>query len=197
MTSLYLLLLSLALSAIVCGVLWNWHRLSPRRRRWTLYGVAFAICLLCVGGAFVLTGRHALFLLTTVGCIGMAAAAPTLPAPGGVKNGFPYWLSGQTVIAAGGGQVQFAVNINDHAFNGLSLLANSTGDFSTQITIGGRSFSSGPVHNGNMWGTGSLPFNLALPMTFPVGTVVQITFVDLSGNPGNTINWAIHGYQHD
>jgi hypothetical protein len=160
---------------------------------------AFALFLFCIGAALLTVSPRPAVMLTALGLIGMAAAITMLPAPGtpSKQNQFPYWQSGQQIIAAGGGQNQFNVNINDHSFNGVSLLANSTGAFSTQISIGGRNFQSAAVHSGNMWGTGQLPFNLALPMTFPIGTVITITFIDMSGNPGNVINWAIHGYQYD
>jgi hypothetical protein len=160
---------------------------------------AFALFVFCVGAALLTVSPRPAVMLTAVGLIGMAAAASVLPAPGtpSKQNQFPFWQSGQQIIAGALGQNQFAVNINDHSFNGVSLLANSTGAFSTQISIGGRNFQSAAVHSGNMWGTGQLPFNLALPMTISKGTVITITFIDLSGNAGNTINWAIHGYQYD
>lgn len=160
---------------------------------------AFALFIFSIGAALLTVSPRPAVMLTAIGLIGMAAAASTLPAPGtpSKQNQFPYWQSGQQVIAAANGQNQFTVNINDHSFNGVSLLANSTGAFSTQISIGGRQFQSAAVHSANMWGTAQLPFNLSLPMTFPKGTVVQITFIDLTGNINNTINWAIHGYQYD
>jgi hypothetical protein len=128
-----------------------------------------------------------------------------LPAPGAAtaqRNRFPYWQSGQTTLAASAGaglvgaSEQFNINVNDHNFNGLQLLAQSTGKFLCQIVVNGRAFTSAPTHSDNMFGNAQLPFNLALPMTFPRGTVVQITMYDISGAQ-NVVNWAIHGYQHD
>jgi hypothetical protein len=162
--------------------------------------IGYAGCALlvvcCICAALLIAGVRFPVMLTAIGLIGMA----TLPAPGtpSAQNQFPYWLTQQTVIPAANGSIgPFPVNINDHSFNGVSLMATSTGAYSTTMTIGGRSFSSGPVHSSNMWGTAQLPFNLKLPMVFPKGTVVQITFTDLSGAANNTVNWSIHGYQYD
>jgi hypothetical protein len=176
----------------------NWLLGWKRRIGWA----GFALFAICIAAALFVAGVRFPVMLTAIGLIGMAAGSSVLPAPSTSKpsaqNQFPYWLSQQTVIPAANGSIgPFPVNINDHSFNGVSLMATSTGAYSTTMTIGGRSFSSGPVHSNNMWGTAQLPFNLKLPMVFPKGTVVQITFTDLSGAANNTVNWSIHGYQYD
>jgi len=139
-------------------------------------------------GALALATPHARAYVLAAGVMGMATA-------GAAVNGWTYWHTGKVALAAGGNTSQFNVNINDANFNGLLLMANSTGPFSTMMIVGGRAFSSGPVHSANMWGTAQQPMKLSLPMTFPVGTVIQVTMTDLSG-AANNIDWAIHGYQY-
>jgi hypothetical protein len=130
------------------------------------------------------------------------AAQQVLPAPPAKKNRHPYWYSGQQVLAASAGAgVQgadspFQININNHNFDAVTLMMTSTGPFLCQIQINGRNFMSAPVHSANMFGTGQLPFQLAVPISIPKGGVIQVDMYDYSG-AANTVNWSLHGYEYD
>ena len=144
----------------------------------------------------ILMSLLSVLAFATVGCIGMASA-PMLPAPGASResNQSPYWQAGQIVLGANA-SVPFQINVYNHNFKGLLLTATLTGVFSTMISANQRNLMGAPVHSGNMWGTGQLPFQLAIPISAPLGSTINITLTDLTGQQ-NTVNWAIHGYEFD
>jgi hypothetical protein len=133
-------------------------------------------------------------LLTFLGVIGFAAA-PVLPQPGREQNQSPRWEPLHIVLAANASQ-DATININNHNAKFKSLMVNGTGVFSCLIQINGRALMSSAVHSANMFGTGQLPFQLAVPISVQVGDQINITLEDLSGNQ-NTLDIAFHGYEYD
>lgn len=96
-------------------------------------------------------------------------------------------------LAAGNG----SVNVLDHAFRWMFMVAVSTGAFTVQIVDGTtkRPFMQAQVHQNNFCGTAQNPFPLLQPYDFNVRGQIQANVTDLSGGGANTVRLGFLGVE--
>lgn len=106
---------------------------------------------------------------------------------------YDYVLPPTALLANGRLDTQIVIN-NDADFQGIWLIANSTGIFTCKFgdASTGRMFMNLPVNNVNLFGTALQPFPMLPPYVWKREGAISLELVDTSAAP-NTIQIVFSG----